>query len=607
MKFFNSKFNSSNGFGAGFTLAEMVVGSAVFAIIAVTVFQTYSTFINLVALGKYKILATDIVNEQFELVRNLKYADVGIIGSIPSGVLSTTTNVVKNGFTFTISRTIRNIDDPFDGQIGSTTNDLSPSDYKMVQIDVECSACKNFQPISVTGRVAPKNLETASNNGALFIKVFDASGNPVSGADVHVQNIATTSTIIIDDETNNSGMLQIVDTPPGVKAYRITVSKSGYSISRTYPVSSGNPNPISPDATVINQQVTQVSFVIDKLSSIKFSTLTAECLPVGSVPFTLSGAKLIGTSPDVFKFNGSYTTDVAGERELSSLEWDTFSLNLTSSSYYLAGTNPPLPFSILPDSGNIVSMILTSASPSHLLVTVLDGATSLPVSGASVDLTKSGFAGSALTGRGYLEQSDWSGGAGQTNFITINRYFSDDGNMEITSPSGDLKLKSSLGVYATSGVLTSSVFDTGTSSNFGNIFWSPISQPAQAGVGSVKFQVATAPDNNASTTWDFIGPDGTAGTYYSVSDTAIDPGTSGDRYFRYKIFLSTIDSNYTPLLASVAVTFTSGCIPPGQTIFSDLTNGSYTLDISKSGYASQSIPVSINSSWKNQNVVLLAN
>ena len=59
----------------------MLVGSAVFAIIAVTVFQTYSTFINLVALGKYKIMAADIIDEQFELVRNLKYSDVGIKNS----------------------------------------------------------------------------------------------------------------------------------------------------------------------------------------------------------------------------------------------------------------------------------------------------------------------------------------------------------------------------------------------------------------------------------------------------------------------------------------------------------------------------------------------
>src|SRR3990167_3960143 len=162
----NSKLVQTN---KGFTLVEMLVGSAVFALIAIAVFQTYSSFINLVAAGKYKIMAADIMNEQFELIRNLSYKDVGIQNSIPNGVLSSTTVVTRNNITFEIIRTIRNIDDPFDGTIGGSPNDLSPSDSKLVQVDIECPTCKNFVPVSATTRVAPKNLETASNNGALFI------------------------------------------------------------------------------------------------------------------------------------------------------------------------------------------------------------------------------------------------------------------------------------------------------------------------------------------------------------------------------------------------------------------------------------------------------
>ncbi len=586
---------------AGFTLAEMLVGSAVFAIIAVAVFQTYSTFINLVAMGKYKIMAADIINEQFELIRNLKYADVGIKNSIPNGVLDQNVTIVRSGSSFDVTRTIRNIDDPFDGLIGGIPNDLSPSDYKLVQIEVSCSNCKNFTPISTVGQVAPKNLESASSNGALFIKVFDANGNPVPQANVHIVNVATTVPIIIDDLTNNQGTFQLVDAPPGVTAYRISATKSGFTTDRTYATSSSNPNPVKPDATVIVGQVTQTSFVIDRLSSGSVNTLDAACGPIANIPFNMRGGKLIGTMPDVLKFDQNYTTDSSGLKNISSLEWDTFNLSLSTSTYYLAGTNPTLPISVLPNSAQNISLILTNALPGHLLVVVTDSSTSLPVSDATLTLN----AKTLQSGRGYMEQTDWSGGPGQNNFVDSTKYFSDDSNVNIASPAGDLKLKMSLGAYVLSGVLTSSVFDTGTSSNFGNIFWSPVSQPPQSGANSIRFQIATAPDNTSTTTWNYKGPDGTASTYYSVSNTNINATNNGNRYFRYKVFLTTADTAYTPTLANVAVTFTSACIPPGQAIFSGLLNGSYTLIVDKTGYSSQNIPININSAWAVQNVLLL--
>ncbi len=70
------------------------------------------------------------------------------------------------------------------------------------------------------------------------------------------------------------------------------------------------------------------------------------------------------------------------------------------------------------------------------------------------------------------------------------------------------------------------------------------------------------------------------------------------------MILSTLNTDFTPTVANVAVTFTSECIPPGQAIFSGLSNGDYTLQVDKIGYTSQSIPVTINSSWQRQNISL---
>ena len=279
----------------GFTLIEILVGVAVFAVVAMAMYQVYASLFTLTSLNQYKIIALNLANEQFEIVRNLTYSDVGEIGGIPNGKIPHIQNLTRGGVPFVVTMTIRNVDLPFDGTIGSTTNnDLSPADNKLVEVQVDCSGCKGYTPVNLTTTIAPKNLETASTNGALFIKVFDGNGIAVSGADVHIVNAKVTPNIVIDDITDTNGMLQIVDVPPGVEAYNITVSKTGYSTVKSYIPSVNNPNPTQPDATVVIQQVTQVSFSIDKLSTLSISSVSPTCSPRGNIDFNITGSKTIG-------------------------------------------------------------------------------------------------------------------------------------------------------------------------------------------------------------------------------------------------------------------------------------------------------------------------
>jgi hypothetical protein len=575
----------------------VIVAASIFAMVAMAIYQGFISINSLISASRDKVTAIDLINSEFELIRNLSYGNVGLDGGIPDGVLPASSTVIKDGREFEITRVIRNIDDPFDGTIGGSPNDLSPADYKMVQISVSCVSCKNPLDFSAVSNVSPKNLETASTNGALFIKVFDANGNPVPGADVHVENTALG--IDMDDTTNNSGLLAIVDAPPAQNSYRIIVSKDGYTTDRTYAPSAGNPNPVKPDATVILQQLTQISFVIDKVSTINVRSKNLQCASVSSVPFTISGDKLIGTNPDVLKFSGSFSTDATGVKVLNNVEWDLFTM-VIGGGFNLVGVNPPSPFAVLPDSVQNVDIIVDEGVPNNLLVTVKDGATGLPLSGVTLTLDQGSNVVVKITGRGYLEQTDWSGGTGQADFTDPAKYWSDDGNIDTASPAGELKLAKVLGSYVSSGTLTSSVFDTGTSSNFSNIIWDPTDQPPQAGADSVRFQFATSPDNEATTTWQYLGPDGTAGTFYTVSDNNINPIHNGNRYFRYKIFLRTIANNKTPNIASVAVTYTSDCIPPGQALFDGLSHGNHDLLLEKSGYQTKTHPVNIitNGEWQ---------
>ncbi|MFA6042634.1 MAG: carboxypeptidase regulatory-like domain-containing protein [Patescibacteria group bacterium] len=155
------------------------------------------------------------------------------------------------------------------------------------------------------------------------------------------------------------------------------------------------------------------------------------------------------------------------------------------------------------------------------------------------------------------------------------------GNGSITPTVDSLSIQVVVDAYAGSGTLTSSSFDTGTPSTFVTLSWNPESQPVGTGADSVRFQLATNDDN---ATWNYAGPDGTAGTYYTISGTPVAAAQQTKRYIRYRLFLQTADPQFSPGVSDVAVGYTSGCTPPGQSFFDALSVGTYTVTISKTGY-----------------------
>lgn len=586
----------------GFTLIELTLGIAVFAIVAGSFYQAFSAALTAVRLSRVKVAAVALANEQFEIIRNFPYDDVGIVGGIPDGKIPRVQNFTRNGAQFTAEATIRNIDDPFDGTIGGEPNDLSPADYKMAEIEISCGNCDNFSPLVFNTYVGPRALESASTNGALFVQVFDAAGQPVVNADVHIVNNQISPAVLIDETTNNNGILQIIDAPPSEQSYEITVSKNGYSTDRTYlPGDPQNPSPIKPHATVAVQQLTQISFAIDSLSVLNVESLTDTCSPVSWIDFTISGAKLIGSEPDVLKYSASYYTDAGGVKILPGLEWDSYGTNLDDEDYDLAGAILPLPLAVNPNSSQNLKLIVVPKNPRSVLVNVKDGSSQLPLTGASARLVGTGYDATLTTGRGSVRQTDWSGGAGQEDFTDPSRYFDSDGNLDINNPSGEIRIRESSGQYVSSGYLISSTFDTGSASNFYEILWLPQDQPPQTGTDSVKFQIAA---NNDGAAWNFTGPDGTENTYYTLSNQDISSLYDGNRYLRYKVFLQTEDPNWSPVVSDISFTFTSECVPPGQVLFSGLSGGEYDLTVSKSGYQDFYDSVDADSAWQQKDVAL---
>jgi len=141
----------------GFTLVEVLIGTAIFLIFASAVYEGYRAVYAAIASVHHKTLAADLANEKFEILKNLSYTSVGTIGGTPSGVVVPVESVTRDNINFTVTTAITNVDDPFDGSGGS---DLFPADYKRAEISIVCSLCTAFKPVTVVGLIAPKSLES---------------------------------------------------------------------------------------------------------------------------------------------------------------------------------------------------------------------------------------------------------------------------------------------------------------------------------------------------------------------------------------------------------------------------------------------------------------
>lgn len=567
---------------AGTSLIDLVMSMAIVAMLFGGVYLVYYSIETAIANISVRSAATTAINNEIEMVRNLPYGSVGTVGGIPAGVIPQAQAVTMGNFGFILQTTVLNIQDPYD----SSPSSSPVADYKLIDITASCPLCVNFVPIEITTTVAPSLLAQGTVYGSIFIYAIDANGIGIPNANIRVVNASVTPTIDLTDTTNASGILKLIGVPTSSQGYQIFASKSGYSAAQTYPVGGAvNPNPLQPNITVASQTVSNVTFAIDKVSTLNVLTTNAQCGPIGNEPFSVTGGKLIGTSPNVIKFSTTSATNANGSATLANMEWDTYTLGMADASKDLAGTIPLSPMALNPNSSQNFQFILAPVANPALLVTVTDTATGSGIVGASVTLSKSGYSQTMITDHATISQTDWSGG----------QYSSQSGGIDTTGKPGSLVLLlNASSTYTTSTMdwLISNTFDLGgASSTLNAINWNPIAQPTST---LLEFQMAA---NNNSTTWNFIGPDGTGNTYF-VSSTTLPIALSSNRYFRYKVFLNTQDPSNTPELDDISFDYTGPCVPQAQSLFTNLPQGTYTLDVTAGNYAEATTTVSVGSGFQ---------
>lgn len=112
-------------------------------------------------------------------------------------------------------------------------------------------------------------------------------------------------------------------------------------------------------------------------------------IPLGSVPFTLTGTKTIGSTGaglPIYKTTVSASTDASGA-SAQSLEWDAYALSLSAYDVVQACNAPP--YALAPGSVSETRLIAATSTANMVLVSVRDvnGA----VGGAAVTLSSGGY------------------------------------------------------------------------------------------------------------------------------------------------------------------------------------------------------------------------
>ncbi|MFZ2252538.1 MAG: prepilin-type N-terminal cleavage/methylation domain-containing protein [Minisyncoccia bacterium] len=522
---------SQKGDSKGFTLVELLVTAALVALVFGGLMASIQFALKLVSVSKASTGALALANEQLEYIRSLAYADVGTVAGIPDGIIPQNSTSSLNGVTYFERVLVQYVDSPDDGLGGADSNGIL-ADYKEVKVEYSWTGTNGTTTIFLLTDIVPPGIESTVGGGTLIVNVFDAGVLPVAGAEVHIHNDTTTTTIDVSRFTNALGVATFAGAPAAAN-YEIVVSKPGYSTDQTYTATTSNPSPITSPVAVVESAVSTMNFQIDMLSDLKVRTIgpstnglfsdtfddaskvalltstdittsgdvvlsggpgayvagghmesvsttpsvitawdlvtwnssvplntslmvqvysvsgtstymlvpdsdlpgnsvgfssgplniaglsvgTYASLALGAtlassdvattsqlhdwslsyivtepgisnIPFTFTGSKIIGDGP-VYKYQRSHMTGGSGEIQLNDLEWDSYSLSLSTNAYNIANACSGLPYNLNPGVNETLTLTLVPAVAESLRVTVVD-IDGDPIIGAVVNLSRPG-------------------------------------------------------------------------------------------------------------------------------------------------------------------------------------------------------------------------
>jgi len=260
----------------GFSIVEVLVSVLIISILTLGVFSLIILSLKITKENQYYVNAIEIANQRMEKIRNMPYDEVGVASGTPMGSIPQVEYVHRpNAGYYTIHNYVVFYDDPFDGELGSTTRPDTIIDYKIATIQVSWQSNYGQKNVTIFSKIIPRTEETTAGYGLLKISVVDANGAPITGASTTV--ISTDLGIHQTNLTNNDGILYLpvpALSPATSSGYQVIVGKNGYGQDQTYPVTTENPNPTKRNLFVSAGNKQEESFSIDRLATLNIKTLS---------------------------------------------------------------------------------------------------------------------------------------------------------------------------------------------------------------------------------------------------------------------------------------------------------------------------------------------
>ncbi len=348
----------------GFSFVELLVTSVVIVLVFGGLTVTFQSMISLIGNSKLKAGAISIANERIEYIRSLSYNSVGTVSGIPEGLIEQNSTSTLNDVTYTERTVIQYVDAPEDG-VGALDSNGILADYKRVKIEISWKIKGVTKYTSIVTNIIPRGIESTTGGGTLTINVFDATAQPVQSANVHIYNNTTTTTIDTSVFTNLNGVATFPGAPAAAN-YQIDVSKSSYSNDQTYSASTTNPNPNPAHVAVIESYVSTVNFIIDKLSNLSVKTIGVPTIGQvvddfdntnfisSSTNTTVSGGSLL-LSGGAGTYSPSGSVWGASTTPSSFNSWEALSVSASSSSsttvkFYIYSVTGTSTYALVPDA-----------------------------------------------------------------------------------------------------------------------------------------------------------------------------------------------------------------------------------------------------------------
>jgi MBG domain (YGX type)/Bacterial Ig-like domain (group 3)/Carboxypeptidase regulatory-like domain len=417
------------------------------------------------------------------------------------------------------------------------------------------------------------------------------TSSPISGATVTAGANSTT--------TNGSGFYQFTGIPVG--AYSVSASAPGYTTNSVAGVNVTDGGTTTQNialtpapTTGCFTDTTQADFQAGVASNVDLTTTPGSVkLATGSGAIDQQNTNVGSTGQAITTTTWeaqTFTPAVTGQ--LTQIDADLFCSGCS-------GANPDITVEIRTTSSNVpTNTVLASTTiPGFSSGTAFYSATfSSPASLTSG--TKYAIVLRLLTNRA----------TGTYAWLRSNNGQYSGGDYVISTNSGaswtvnaqDFGFKTYMSTgFTASGDLTSSVKDSnpaiGATPNWTTLSWTGTT-PAST---TLKFQAAGS--NNASGPFNFVGPDATSATFFTTSGASLSQ-FNGNRYLKYKAYLSTSNSANTPTLNDASVCFndvatqaaTSLAVSSATGTYAGTTNLSATLTSSGSPVSGKTISFTLN-------------